>query len=182
MVPELRSAYNAAFTLERYAAFLKWLEIEGGCPIDFRVSETPVFLSDRVTLDLERGALEILHQLETPEYRSYSTRAIPAGRAVPGDTLIAAKVALAWHLRQRDSARTLRLVREVMPVVGAAAAFAQGDGIAACQSRAALAAAEAATFYCGFDEAERYLAAEIFQAAWSRMPWTWRAREPTRKS
>ncbi len=78
-------------------------------------------------------------------------------RAVPGDALIAAKVALAWHLRQRDSARTLRLVREVMPVVGAAAAFAQGDGIAACHSRAALAAAEASTFYCEFDEAERCL-------------------------
>ena len=26
MVPELRRAYNAAFTAERYAAFTRWLE------------------------------------------------------------------------------------------------------------------------------------------------------------
>ncbi|MEP6504025.1 MAG: hypothetical protein ABJD97_11885 [Betaproteobacteria bacterium] len=75
-------------------------------------------------------------------------------RAVPGDGLIAAKVALAWHLRQRDSARTLRLVQEVMPVVGAGT---QGDGVAASRSRAALAAAEASALFCEFDEAERCL-------------------------
>jgi tetratricopeptide (TPR) repeat protein len=78
-------------------------------------------------------------------------------RAAPGDSLIAAKVALAWHLRQRDSARALRLVQEVMPVVGAPGAALQGDAIAACHSRAALAAAEASAFYCEFDEAERCL-------------------------
>jgi len=75
-------------------------------------------------------------------------------QAAPGDDLIAAKVALAWHLRQRDSARALRLVQQVMPVLGAAA---HGDGLAACHTRAALAAAEASAFYCEFDEAERCL-------------------------
>lgn len=85
MVPELRRAYNAAFTPERYAAFLSWLEREGGCPVDFRVSETPIFLADDVALALQRGARELQAQLATPQYMAYSQDAIPAGRAVPGD-------------------------------------------------------------------------------------------------
>ena len=85
MVPELRRAYNAAFTPERYSAFLSWLEREGGCPIDFRVSETPIFLSDEVATALQRAARELQAQLATPDYMAYSERAVPAGRAVPGD-------------------------------------------------------------------------------------------------
>ena len=85
MVPELRRAYNSAFTPERYAAFLSWLEREGGCPVDFRVSETPIFLSDEVAEDLQAGAREIQRQLATPDYAAYSKGAIPAGRSVPGD-------------------------------------------------------------------------------------------------
>ena len=89
-------------------------------------------------------------------------------QAASGDGLIAAKVALAWHLRQRDSARTLRLVQEVMPVICAAQASATGGGIAACRSRAALAAAEASALFCEFDEAERCLrdARAHFVPAW----------------
>ncbi len=78
-------------------------------------------------------------------------------RAPPGDSLVIAKVALAWHLRQRDSARALRLVQEVMPIVGAPGAADQGNGLCACHSRAALAAAEASAHFCEFDEAERCL-------------------------
>lgn len=85
MVPELRRAYNAAFTPARYAAFTRWLEQEGGCPVDFRVSETPVFLADDVAAELQRAAREVQRQLATPAYAAYSARAIPAGRAVPGD-------------------------------------------------------------------------------------------------
>ena len=48
MVPELRKAYNAAFAEERYRAMCAWLQREGGSPIDFRVSETPVFLDERL--------------------------------------------------------------------------------------------------------------------------------------
>ena len=89
-------------------------------------------------------------------------------RASPGDGLVTAKVALAWHLRQRDSARSLRLVQEVMPIVGASSAAAQGNGLAACHSRAALAAAEAFAHFCEFDEAERCLrdASAHFVPAW----------------
>ncbi len=76
-------------------------------------------------------------------------------QAHPGSGLVAAKVALAWHLRQRDSGRTLRLVQDVMPVVRSPA---QGDAVASCRARAALAAAEASALFGEAAEAERCLA------------------------
>ena len=75
--------------------------------------------------------------------------------AVPGEGLVAAKVALAWHLRQRDSARTLKLVQDVMPVVRASRSTTHGDAVASCHARAALAAAEASALYGEVMEAER---------------------------
>ena len=75
--------------------------------------------------------------------------------AGPGSGLVAAKVALAWHLRQRDSGRSLRLVQDVMPVVRSPA---QGDAVASCRARAALAAAEASALFGETAEAERSLA------------------------
>ncbi|MEO5687480.1 MAG: hypothetical protein ABIR54_08965 [Burkholderiaceae bacterium] len=78
-------------------------------------------------------------------------------RAAPGEGVVATKVALAWHLRQRDSARTLHLVQEVMPVVRAARSTTHGDAIASCHARAALAAAEASALYDDVVEAERCL-------------------------
>jgi tetratricopeptide (TPR) repeat protein len=78
-------------------------------------------------------------------------------RAVPGEGVVATKVALAWHLRQRDSARTLKLVQDVMPVVRASRSSTHGDAIASCHARAALAAAEASALYGEVTEAERCL-------------------------
>src|SRR3954464_3354187 len=78
-------------------------------------------------------------------------------RSPPGEGVVATKVALAWHLRQRDSGRTLQLVQDVMPIVRASRANTHGDAIASCHARAALAAAEASALYGETVEAERCL-------------------------
>jgi hypothetical protein len=78
-------------------------------------------------------------------------------RSPPGEGVVATKVALAWHLRQRDSGRTLQLVQDVMPIVRASRASTHGDAVASCHARAALAAAEASALYGETVEAERCL-------------------------
>jgi DNA-binding CsgD family transcriptional regulator len=73
-----------------------------------------------------------------------------------GEDVLAATVALAWHLRQRDSARALRLVDAAIPLL-----CATPDGAVhrdARRARAALAASEASALLCDFDIAERWLA------------------------
>ena len=72
-----------------------------------------------------------------------------------GEDVLAATIALAWHLRQRDSARALRLVDGVIPLlVPAAEGEKRRD---AHRARAALAACEASALLCDFDIAERWL-------------------------
>ena len=77
-----------------------------------------------------------------------------------GDPKVAATVALAWHLRQRDSMRALRLVNTVLPLLAGAPASAPGEPRVPVlhRARAALAAGEAQALLCEFDAAERWLA------------------------
>jgi DNA-binding CsgD family transcriptional regulator len=73
-----------------------------------------------------------------------------------GAEALDASIALAWHLRQRDSARALRLVDGVVALLAAVpGATARPD---AHRARAALAACEASALLCDFDVAEHWLA------------------------
>ena len=82
MIPELRRAYNVAFTEEAYARMRRWLEAEGGCPVDFRISETPLFLPLELAQELERAAWEICGQVQSPEYLVIADRAILADQSL----------------------------------------------------------------------------------------------------
>jgi DNA-binding CsgD family transcriptional regulator len=72
-----------------------------------------------------------------------------------GDDVLAATVALAWHLRQRDSARALRLVDGVVALLVPPPEGSHRPD--AHRVRAALAACEASALLCEFDVAERWL-------------------------
>ncbi|HVT59406.1 MAG TPA: hypothetical protein VHR45_13520 [Thermoanaerobaculia bacterium] len=85
MVPELRRAYNAAFTEGRYRAMLDWLEEQAGFPIPFRICETPLFLSQPLTAELHRAAREMLSAVTSAAYLRAAEKAIPPGFAVPGE-------------------------------------------------------------------------------------------------
>ena len=85
MVPELRRAYNEAFTRERYLRLLRGLEAECGAPVAFRVAETPLFLSGELARELEKAAWEILGTVTSDDYLRHTGRAVPAELAVPGE-------------------------------------------------------------------------------------------------
>ena len=72
-----------------------------------------------------------------------------------GEGVLAASIALAWHLRQRDSARALRLVDGVIPLLVPPPEGSRRPD--AHRTRAALAACEASALVCEFDVAERWL-------------------------
>jgi len=86
MIPTLRERYNAQFTDAKYQQFLRALDETVGAKIDFRVSETPVFLPKELLREMQQSAMEIISQLDTPEYRRVSERAVPAQYRAPNDT------------------------------------------------------------------------------------------------
>jgi hypothetical protein len=85
MVPDIRRAYNADFTQQRYEEMVRDLEGNAGCPSIFRISETPLFLSEHLTRELIAASYEILGFVTSEEYLKQSDRAVPPHLRVPGD-------------------------------------------------------------------------------------------------
>jgi hypothetical protein len=85
MVPDIRRAYNAGFTQQRYEEMVRDLERDAGCPSIFRICETPLFLSERLTRELITASNEILGFVTSGEYLKQSDRAVPPHLRVPGD-------------------------------------------------------------------------------------------------
>ena len=60
MDPQLRFRFNADFTPEKYAALVRCVNETEKWPADFRISETPIFLTRDFTDEVARAAKEIV--------------------------------------------------------------------------------------------------------------------------
>ncbi len=86
MDPQLRSRFNADFNDQRYAELLRMANETERWPVDFRISETPIFLTPEFTAEVAQAAEEIVAQVRTPEFARHAQTAIPPGLEVPGET------------------------------------------------------------------------------------------------
>ena len=86
MEPALRAKFNADFTAEKYAALLRCVDQATKWPADFRISETPIFLTREFTDEAVFAANEIAAQTLTPEFKKHAASAIPPGLAVPNES------------------------------------------------------------------------------------------------
>jgi hypothetical protein len=84
MIPSLRRSYNDSFTQEKYRGYRRRLESHAGCPIEFRLCETPVFLPPSLRDEMVRAATEIWTELSTPANLRRSLEAVPPPLDVPG--------------------------------------------------------------------------------------------------
>lgn len=86
MITKLREQFNAQFSEVRYQAFLDELNSILKYPTDFRVCETPLFLSDDFNDELLKACDDIVSQLITEDFKKNSVNAIPKHLIVPNDT------------------------------------------------------------------------------------------------
>jgi len=86
MHSELRAQFNADFTPEKYAALLCCVNEATKWPADFRISETPIFLTRAFTDEAVYAASEIAAQTQTPEFARHSASAIPSALEVPNES------------------------------------------------------------------------------------------------
>ena len=86
MDPKLRAAFNAAFTAEKYNALVRCVNETEKWPADFRISETPIFLTREFTDDVTRAANEIAAATRTPDFARHAASAIPQGLEVPNES------------------------------------------------------------------------------------------------
>lgn len=86
MHPDVRRQYNAAFTQEKYDAFLNTMNTAFGEAVTFRIAETPVFVPKKMKLQLLQAVEEICDSLTALDFKSNSEAAIPPHLRVPGET------------------------------------------------------------------------------------------------
>ena len=77
MIAALRNQFNARFSEERYVQVRQTLEQAAGCPISFRIAESPVFLSKSFVERAAQLAEEILFRAVSPELQNIGQHAVP---------------------------------------------------------------------------------------------------------
>jgi hypothetical protein len=77
MNPSIRTTFNQNFTEEKYADFLVDLNAGLNKPIEFRIAETPVFLTDDFRDKLVQAGNDIISTILKPGFKELSERAIP---------------------------------------------------------------------------------------------------------
>jgi len=86
MHPGLRERFNADFTPEKYAALVRCVNETEKWPADFRISETPIFLTRDFTDEVTGAANAIVALTRTPEFMQHAAAAIPKGLEVPNES------------------------------------------------------------------------------------------------
>jgi len=84
--PNLRSRFNVDFTPEKYAALARCVNETEKWPADFRISETPIFLTRDFTDEITRAANEIIALTRTPEFAKHAASAVPKALEVPNES------------------------------------------------------------------------------------------------
>ena len=79
MDPTLRARFNADFSAEKYEALVRCIQQSERWPADFRISETPLFLTPEFTEEVVRAAEGIVAETRTPEFARHAEPAIPPG-------------------------------------------------------------------------------------------------------
>ena len=86
MHPDYRARFNADFTGQRYQEFVRTANETERWPVDFRISESPIFLTPEFAREIAAAAEAIIAQVRTPEFARHAESAILPGLEVPGET------------------------------------------------------------------------------------------------
>lgn len=84
MISSVRQAYNQRFTIEKYQEFLADLDAVHPGAIEFRVAETPLFISSAFNKKMLSACDSIIDLIIDPEFVRQTERSIPPAERVPG--------------------------------------------------------------------------------------------------
>jgi hypothetical protein len=84
--PQLRSRFNADFTPGKYAALVRCINETEKWPADFRLCETPIFLTREFTDEVTRAANEIVAATRRPDFVKHAASAVPKDLEVPNES------------------------------------------------------------------------------------------------
>src|SRR5262245_42010368 len=118
MIAEWRRAYNAAYSDAKYQAYRGRLEAEAGCPIDFRLAESPVFLPADLREAMVSATAAVVAQLAGPAHQRGSLAAVPDEFDVPGCDDHPLFVQVDWAVTREGDRPDGRLVPRLIELQG----------------------------------------------------------------
>ncbi|TAE72633.1 MAG: hypothetical protein EAZ85_09270 [Bacteroidetes bacterium] len=86
MIKTLREKYNANFKEENYNNFLAEFEKVYGEKIDFRVAESPLFVSKEFFGHLKKATDDIMQVIQKDNFKELTKNSIPAHQNVPNES------------------------------------------------------------------------------------------------
>ncbi len=85
MDPSARNAFNHNFTDEKYQQFLERLNNISESNIEFRVAETPVFLTKDFRNKLIEAGSDVIQTILRPDFKELTERSIPEKWRIPNE-------------------------------------------------------------------------------------------------
>lgn len=103
MIDSIRKAFNAAFTTEKYEAYLQDLNSFHPGDIEFRVAETPIFVDKAFTKKILEACESIVDVIVQPGFSALTAKAIPANDVIPNETSYADFIAFDFGICINDA-------------------------------------------------------------------------------
>lgn len=85
MIPVIRKQFNQLYHQEQYIALLNWIEEKYPSQLDFRVAETPLFISKQFTQQMLETCQYILSFIQTDQFYSLTDKSIPSQLKIEGE-------------------------------------------------------------------------------------------------
>ena len=116
---ELRADFERRWGDDKYPALVAAVNDPYRWKAEFRICETPIFLTPDWTQILQEAGVSILSQIRTPEFERHAAGAIPAGEEVPGTKDHPEFVQIDFAIAEEDG----RLVPKLIELQGFASMF-----------------------------------------------------------
>lgn len=85
MQSNIRAAYNAAFSNEKYQEMLQQIQVDFPNQLEFRVAETPVFVPKPLGDKIKTACESFVDVIVSDDFNAKTKKAIPPGQEVPNE-------------------------------------------------------------------------------------------------
>ena len=106
MIPKYRTQFNGEFSQEKYQKVNELIKEKTGYEAGFRISESPIFLSNEFWQKLDDASQSIIWQIKEMSVEELS-KAIPANCNVPNDTKKPHFVAIDFGICQNENGNVI---------------------------------------------------------------------------
>lgn len=127
MISEIRKKFNKEFTDEKYQEFLSDMNRTFNYDIEFRISETPVFIDKALKNELIKAGEEIIDVLVRPDFKKLTEKAVPPNFNVPNEDEHTSLLAIDFAICKGDDGK---LIPQLIELQGFASLYCYQEWLA----------------------------------------------------